>query len=91
MVVGYIEINKLLFADDTAQQTGEYVGRVCKRRKLRVNVGKSNFFSCSRYVNVGQMHVTLNGEPLEEVDCFKYMLSEVAADGSCERDVVQNE
>ena len=26
------------------------------------------------------MHVRLNGEPLEEVDCFKYLGSQVAAD-----------
>ena len=25
------------------------------------------------------MHVILNGEPLEEVDCFKYLWSKVAA------------
>ena len=30
----------------------------------------------------------LNGEPLEEVDCSKYLGSQVAADGECERDVV---
>ena len=30
----------------------------------------------------------LNGEPFEEVDCFKYLGSKVAADGGCERDVV---
>ena len=30
----------------------------------------------------------LNCEPLEEVDCFKYLGSQVAADGGCERDVV---
>ena len=30
----------------------------------------------------------LNGEPLEEVNCFKYLGSQVAADGGCERDVV---
>ena len=29
------------------------------------------------------MHVILNGEPLEEVDCFKYLWSQVAADGGC--------
>ena len=29
----------------------------------------------------GRMHVILNGEPLEEVDCFKYLGSQVAADG----------
>ena len=30
----------------------------------------------------------LNGEPLEEVDCFKYLGSQVAADAGCKRDVV---
>ena len=34
------------------------------------------------------MHVILNCEPLEEVDSFKYLWSQVAADGGCERDVV---
>ena len=33
------------------------------------------------------MHVILNGEPLEEVDCFKYLGSQVAADRGYERDV----
>ena len=33
--------------------------------------------------------MTLNGEALEEVDCFKYQGSQVAADGRCEMDVVQ--
>ena len=30
----------------------------------------------------------LNGEPLQEVDGFKYLESQLAADGGCERDVV---
>ena len=30
----------------------------------------------------------LNGVPLEEVDCFKYLGSQVVADRGCERDVV---
>ena len=34
------------------------------------------------------MYVRLNGDPLEEVDYFKYLGSQVAADGGCERDVV---
>ena len=34
------------------------------------------------------MHVIPNGEPLEVVDCFEYLGSQVAADGGCERDVV---
>ena len=35
-----------------------------------------------------RMHVILNGESLEEVDYFKYLESQVAADGGCGR---QNE
>ena len=30
----------------------------------------------------------LNGEPLEEVDCFKDLESQLATDGGCERHVV---
>ena len=63
-------------------------GRVCERRKLRVNVGKSKVMRCFRYGNVDRLHVILNGKPLEEVDCFKYLGSQVAANGGCERDVV---
>ena len=29
-----------------------------------------------------------NGEPLEEVDCLKYLGSQMAADGGYERDLV---
>ena len=63
-------------------------GRVYERRKLRVNVGKSKVMRCSRDGNGDRMHVILNGKPLEEVDCFKYLGSQVAADGGNERDVV---
>ena len=58
-------------------------GTVCERRKLRVNVGKRKIMRSSRYGNGGRMHVILNGKPLEEVDCFKYLGSQMAADGGC--------
>ena len=32
----------------------------------------------------------LNSESLEEVDCFKYLGSQVAADEGCERDTVHS-
>ena len=55
---GRFEINKLLFADDTALMAdsekklcrlGSEFGRVCERRKLRMNVGKSKVMRCSMY------------------------------------------
>ena len=94
---GRFEINQLLFADDTAlvadwedklcRLVSDF-DRVCEKRKLRVNVSKSKVMRCSKYGNGGRVHVILNGKPLEEVDCFKYLGSQVAADGGCERDVV---
>ena len=53
-----------------------------------MNVGKSKVMRCSRYGNGDRMHVILNGDPLEEVGCFKYLGSPVTADGGCERNVV---
>ena len=39
-------------------------------------------------MGVKKMHVILNGEPLEELDCFTYLGPPVAANGGCERDEV---
>ena len=59
---GRFEINQLLFADDTALVTDSEeklcrlvneFGRVCEKRKLRVNVGKSKVMRCSRCGFVG--------------------------------------
>ena len=82
---GRFEINQMLFADDTAlvadseklcRLVSEF-GRVSERRKL----SRSKVMRCSTYGNGDRMNVLLNSEQLEEVDCFKYLGSEVAADG----------
>ena len=62
---GKFEMNQLLFAEDTAQAADSKklcrlvneFGRVCKKRKLGVNVGKSNVVRCSRYGNGGRLQV----------------------------------
>ena len=79
-----------IFWQDDGQDFEQFmiVCEVCERRKLRVNVGKSKVMMCSRYGNGDQTHVILYGETLEEVDCFKYLGSQVAGDGRCKRDVV---
>ena len=48
-----------------------------------MNVGKSKVMRWSRYGNGDRMHVILNSEPLEEVDYFKYLELQVAADRGC--------
>ena len=49
-------------------------------------MGKSKVMRCSRHANMGPQR--LNGEPLEEVEYFKYLGSKVADDGGCEMHVV---
>ena len=49
---------------------------------------KSKVMRYSRNGNRGRMHVILNGELFEEVDCLKYLGSQVAADRGCERDAI---
>ena len=53
-----------------------------------MNVGKSIVMRCSRYGNWDRIQVILNSKPLQDVDWFKYLGSQVAADGGCDRDVV---
>ena len=48
-----------------------------KRRKLRVDGGKSKVMRYSRYGNCGPMHMILYGEPLEEMDSL--LSTQVAA------------
>ena len=90
------EMNQLLFADDTVvvadseeklcQLVSEF-GRVCKRRKLKVNVGKSKVMRCRRREDDTRLNVMLDGEVLEEVDQFKYLGSIISANGGVEADV----
>ena len=56
-----------------------------------MNICESKVMRCSRYGTGNRMHVLLNGEPLVEVYCFKYLGSQVTDDGGCERDVGHNE
>ena len=92
------ELNQLLFADDAVvvadserklcQLVTEF-GRVCERRKLRMNVGKSKIMRCTRNEDGARLNVMLNGEALKEVDQFKYLGSVIAANGGVEAEVRQ--
>ena len=90
------ELNQLLFADDTVvvadseeklNQLVTEFGRVCERRKLRVNVDKSKVMRCTRNENVDRLNVMLNGEALEVVDQFKYLGAVIHANGGVEADI----
>ena len=85
------EVSQLMFADDTAlvSDTEEGLGglvkefgRVCERRLLRVNIGKSKVMKGSREGEKGNLNILLNGEKLEEVESFRYLGVDIRSDGS---------
>ncbi len=51
---------------------------MCRKRKLKVNEGKSKVMHCTRMVDDSAMKVAVKGELLEEVECFKYFLSRLS-------------
>lgn len=90
------EVNLMLFADDTVIVADskeklcrliDEFGKVCDRRKLRVNVSKSKVMRCSREENVIGMNVRMNGEQMEEVKSFDYLGVCIAATGELNDEV----
>ncbi len=83
-------VNHLLFADDTALMTFflqvwlkyliEESGRVCARRKLRVNESMSKVMKFTKTVDDRKMNVAPNGKWFEEVECFMYLRLHIAID-----------
>ena len=83
-------LSQVLFADDTALVVEsaeqlqclflEFV-RVCKRRKLRVNVNKSKVMCVGESVEPSLMNIMLNGERMEVVNSFKYLGNCCNSDG----------
>ena len=90
------ELCQVLFADDTAlvadseeklQKLVDEFGRVCERRKLKVNVNKSKVMRCTGREDLRRLNVSLNGEVLEEVNQFKYLGAQIGRKGGVEEDV----
>ena len=67
-------MSQLLFADDTVlvadskeklERLVEEFGKVCRRRKLEVNLAKSKIMRSSRDGMVGEMNIIMDGKVLE--------------------------
>ena len=83
------EIYKLLYADDTVliadseeqlQKMVNVFGKVCWRRKLKVNAAKSKVMVMSRDGGYG-VDVFLDGERMEQVEYFKSLGSNMHENG----------
>jgi hypothetical protein len=89
-------VNQILYADDTALVEDEECkllrlvsefGRVCKRRKLSVNVTKSKVMRVTRNENAGDIEITLNLIRMEEVYCFRCLGVDIDRDGAMKSEI----
>ena len=83
-------VGGLLFADDTTlmaeseSNLQRYVSafvRVCERRKLKINVGKSKVMKMSDTGEKGNLRIKVKEEHMDEVDTFQYLGVDFASNG----------
>ncbi|XP_076038213.1 uncharacterized protein LOC143023538 isoform X2 [Oratosquilla oratoria] len=55
--------------------------KVCERRKLKINVGKSKVMRYTRGESDSRLEVSIKGEKLEEVNSFRYFGANVTGKG----------
>ena len=88
-------INHIMFADDVVlmgdsdKELQEMVSKfeeMCRRRKLRVNVNKSKVMRMGKRRS-SPLEIKLEGGSLEEVEVFRYLGVDLAADGGMEKEL----
>ena len=86
----------LMFADDTVllgddeeklQRLVNEFGRVCKKRKLTVNVEKSKVMKVSKDGDQNELHINLDGRRMEEVNAYRYLRVDITNDGKMNEEV----
>ena len=85
-----------MFADDTTlmaeseNNLQRYVSafvRVCKRGKLKINVGKSKVMKMSDTSEKGNLSIKVKEEVMEEIDTFQYLGVDFASNGRMDVDL----
>ena len=86
----------LMFADDTVlldddekalQRLVNDFGRVCRKRKLTVNVEKSKVMKVSKNGDQNELNISLDGKRMEEVNAYRYLGVDVTNDGKMNEEV----
>ena len=85
-----LKVGWLLYADDTVLVAGSEVelqklvdefGRVCRKRKLSVNISKSKVMKIGGNQGTNDLNVSLNNRRMEEVDTYRYLGVDISSDG----------
>ena len=85
-----LKVGWLMYADDTVLVAGSEVelqklvdefGRVCRKRKLSVNISKSKVMKIGGNQGTNDLNVSLNNRRMEEVDTYRYLGVDISSDG----------
>ena len=90
------KVEWLMFADDTVligdseeklERLVHEFERVCGRRKLKVNVTKSQIMKIGKNVEENEMNVQLNNRRMDEVDTYRYLGVDISNDSGMSEEV----
>ena len=90
------KVEWLMFADDTVlvgdseeklDRLVQEFGRVCQRRKLKVNESKSKIMRIGKNGEENEVNISLNNRRMEEVETYRYLGVDVSSDGGMEEEV----
>ena len=68
-------------SENNLQIYGSAFVRVCERRKLKINVGKSKVMKMSDTGEKGNLRIKVKEEVMEEVDTFRYLGADSTSNG----------
>ena len=94
--VGGRNINNLRFADDAAliadsqeklQRLLEAVVQASENKGLKVNIKKTCCMVISKWWVVPACNIYINGNKVQQVECFRYLGSMFTSDGRCDKEI----
>src|SRR4029077_20838818 len=93
--VGGELVRDVRFADDQnmvadtergLQRIMDNLNATVERYEMKINIKKTKVMKVSKNVG-GDLNITINGNRIEEVSCFKYLGSTMTEDGRCEIEI----
>src|SRR5438034_180842 len=96
LIIGGYTLNNLRYADDIVlvahskeklQEMLDIVDLYSEENGLSINIKKTESMVISEYENNRDNRITLKGNPIKQVENFKYLGTWITNDGKCDKDI----
>ena len=96
LIVGGYTLNNLRYADDIVliaqskeklQEMLDIIDFYSEENGLSINLKKTECMVVSKYKNVMDSEITIKGNPIKQVENFKYLGTWISNDGKCDKEI----